>query len=154
MKEKGVTVLYQSYSNGRAWCSINQMKSLFVAKLWATLVPFISNKCTFAYIVFINECSDCLEYGLLESNNSNWMKNERTRNYSGKARQYLSLWLESVSKALYLQCSMYLFWVKIKELLIEFTICKALGYIRIGDRYPCIVSSKSHCVCGLEFLVS
>lgn len=70
-----------------------------MAKLWATLMPFISNKCTFACFVFINECSDCLKYGLLESNNLNWMKNERAKNYAAKARQYLSLWSELYEKS-------------------------------------------------------
>lgn len=59
-----------------------------------------------------------------------------------------------MSKALNLQFSIYLFRMKIKELLIEFTVCKTLGYIRIGHHYLCIVSSKSNCFCGLEILIS
>lgn len=62
-----------------------------MAKLWATFVPFISNKCRFACVVFIDECSACLEYGLTESNNLNWVKNERAKNYAAEARQYLPL---------------------------------------------------------------
>lgn len=83
------------------------------------------------------------------------MKNEGAKNYAAEARQYLSLWSELCEKkALNLQYSMYLFWVKIKELLIEFTICKTLGYIRIGYHYLCVVSTKSSCFCGLESLFS
>lgn len=70
-----------------------------MAKLWASLMPFISNKFTLSCIVFINECSGCLEYGLLESNNLNWMKNERAKNYAAEARQYLSLWSELYEKS-------------------------------------------------------
>lgn len=55
-------------------------------------------------------------------------------------------------KALNVQFSIYLFWVKIKELLIEFTVCKTLGYVRVGYHYLCVVSCKSHCFCGLESL--
>lgn len=124
-----------------------------MAKLWATLMPFISNKCTFACVVFINECSACLEYGLLESNNFNWMKNERAKNYVAEARQYLSLWSELYEKspqsAIF---NIYLFWVKIKELLIEFTVCKTLGCVSVGYHYLCVVSCKSICFCGLESL--
>lgn len=55
-------------------------------------------------------------------------------------------------KALNLQFSIYLFWVKIKELLIEFTVYKTLGYVRVGYHYLCVVSCKSNCFCGLESL--
>lgn len=55
-------------------------------------------------------------------------------------------------KGLNLQFSIYLFWVKIKELLIEFTVCKTLGCVRQGYPYLCVVSCKSICFCGLESL--
>lgn len=97
-----------------------------MAKLWATRMPFISKKCTFACTVLIYECSDCPEYGLLESNNLNWVKNERAKHYAAKARRSF-LWPEPLRKALSLQRSIYLFGAEIKELLIEFTIYKSLA---------------------------
>lgn len=90
----------------------------------------------------------------MESNNLNWMKNERAKNYAARARRFCPCGQSYMRKALNLQFSIYLFWVKIKELLIEFTICKTLGYVRIGYHNLCVVSSKSNCFCGLESLFS